>query len=119
MADDLKSVILTYLNAMGQGDLNTVCACFTDAATVTSPVYGDVPVRPFYERLFADTLSAEVEVRQIYQALDKPHRWAAHFAYKWQRRSGGAIDTDLIDLFEFDGDRISKLKIIFDSRPRS
>jgi ketosteroid isomerase-like protein len=119
MTDAREAVIVTYLSAMAQSDLETVCSCFTPDATINSPVYGDVPVRPFYERLFADTLSADVDVRQIYCARGRPDRWAAHFAYKWQRKSGTRIESDLVDLFEFDGDRIARLRIIFDTQPKS
>jgi ketosteroid isomerase-like protein len=118
MDDVQEAVIVTYLKAMEQADLETVCSCFTAEATIGSPVYGQVPVRPFYERLFADTVSASVDVQQIYQARAKPGRWAAHFAYKWQRTSGAEVETDLVDLFEFDGDRIASLRIIFDSKPK-
>ena len=104
---------------MAQSDLDTVCACFTADATIASPVYGDVPVRAFYKRLFVDTLSAEVDVQQIYVGHGRPDRWAAHFAYKWQRKSGGALETDLVDLFEFDGELIARLKIVFDSKPKA
>lgn len=118
MADTREDVIVTYLKAMERGDLDTVCGCFTIDAIINSPVYGDVPVRPFYERLFADTLSAEVDIQQIYCGRGTSNRWAAHFAYKWSRESGNMVETDLVDLFEFDGDRIARLQIIFDSRPK-
>lgn len=119
MADVQETVIISYLNAMERGDLDTVCSCFTAGATISSPVYGDVGVRPFYERLFADTLSVDVAIQQIYRAPDDADRWAAHFAYKWRRSSGSTVDTDLVDLFEFEGEKIARLHIVFDSRPKS
>lgn len=113
-------VIRRYLSAMAACDLDGVLACFADDGMITSPVYGRVPVRPFYERLFADTLSAEVTIHHVYRATDHPGRWAAHFAYQWVRRDGPAVSTDLIDLFEFDtaATLITHLRIIFDTPAR-
>ncbi len=101
-------------------DLNGVLACFADDGLISSPVYGEVPVRPFYERLFADTVSAEVTIHHVYRATDDAGRWAAHFAYRWERRDAPAVSTDLIDLFEFDPAEclITRLRIIFDSGAR-
>ena len=116
MADVQEVVIIRYLRAMERGDLDTVCACFTADATIRSPVYGDVAIRTFYERLFADTRRAEVNIQQIYRAQTKPDHWAVHFAYRWERKTGDNVSTDLVDLFEFNGDHIAKLRIVFDSR---
>lgn len=112
-----EEVIRRYLSAMEACDLDGVLACFAGDGMITSPVYGRVPVRPFYERLFADTLSAEVSIHHVYRATDDPRRWAAHFAYHWERRDGPAVSTDLIDLFEFDhaAPLITHLRIIFDT----
>jgi ketosteroid isomerase-like protein len=119
MVDLREATIVTYLGAMARGDLESVCACFTAKAIIMSPVYGDVPVRQFYQKLFEDTVSAEIFVQQIYCGRDREDRWAAHFYYRWKRKSGNDVDTDLVDLFEFEGDRIAKLRIIFDSSPKS
>jgi len=115
MTDVRAETIVTYLGAMERGDLNMVCACFTPDAIVQSPVYGEMLVRPFYQQLFDDTVKVEISVRQIYCGRDSTDSWVAHFAYKWQRKSGEDIDTHLIDLFDFVGDRIARLRIIFDS----
>lgn len=113
-------IIRRYLSAMESCDLDGVLACFADDGMISSPVYGLVSVRPFYERLFADTVSAEVTIHHVYRATDDPARWAAHFAYQWARREGPAVSTDLIDLFEFDTAAIliTRLRIIFDTAAR-
>ena len=67
-------VIRRYLSAMEACDLNGVLACFADDGLISSPVYGEVPVRPFYERLFADTVSAEVTIHHVYRATDDAGR---------------------------------------------
>jgi ketosteroid isomerase-like protein len=112
-------VIRRYLSAMEACDLDGVLACFAGDGIISSPVYGEVPVRPFYERLFADTLSVQVAIHHVYRATDDAARWAAHFAYDWERRDAPAVSTDLIDLFEFDAaSLITRLRIIFDSGAR-
>ena len=101
---------------METGDLATTCACFADDAVVTSPVYGKMPFRPFYERLYADTVKARVDIRQIYCSVSDQNQWAAHFDYQWTRHDGNSLSSSLVDLFGFtsDGDKIQGLEIIFD-----
>ena len=105
-----------YLTALANGDVDGMAACFTADAVVVSPVYGTVPVRPFFEKLHADTISAEVEIRTIYVAEDRADRVIAHFAYRWTRHSAPAIDTHVLDLFDLtpDGQRIVRLRILLD-----
>jgi ketosteroid isomerase-like protein len=109
-------LVRRYLAAMAKGDLEGVTACFSADGVVLSPVYGTVPVRAFYERLFADTVRAEVDIRTIYVAEDRADRVVAHFAYRWERMSAPMMDTHLLDLFDLtpDGQRIMRLRILFD-----
>ena len=44
-------------------------ACFALGATVKSPVYGSMPVEPFYEKLYGDTTSAKVDIINIYGSV--------------------------------------------------
>src|SRR4051812_43338247 len=109
-----EAVVRAYLKAMERSDLAGVLECFDGAGLIHSPVYGKVPVRPFYERLFGDTVSAEVTIYSLYSALNDPNRLAAHFGYVWVKTDGSRIVTDLVDLFTFapGTERISELKII-------
>jgi ketosteroid isomerase-like protein len=109
-----EATVQTYLAAMAAGDLETTLSCFTPEGTVTSPVYGGVPVKAFYERLFADTAHATVHLHTIFEAQNK---LAAHFTYHWELKSGPKTTTDLIDLFDFapDSEKITHLHIIFDT----
>lgn len=113
---DREIVVRTYLRSMEAGDLAATLACFEPAAVIFSPVYGEVAVVPFYEKLFADTVSAEVDIHTIYASPSVAHRWAAHFGYRWARNDGSVTATDLVDLFEFrpGGNLIERLKIVFD-----
>ncbi len=115
-----EAVVRTYLAAMEAGQLDRTVSCFTPSGLIVSPVYGEVPVAEFYERLFADTVTAKVDIHTVYASTGMPDRWAAHFAYLWERTDGSKVTTDLVDLFEFDKDQdlIAKLKIVFDPTPK-
>ena len=77
-----EEVIRSYLQAMENGDMAATLACFALGATVKSPVYGNMPVEPFYERLYGDTTSATVDILNIYKSTTSDDAWAAHFDYK-------------------------------------
>lgn len=111
-----EQIVRAYLGAMENGDLAATLACFGDDATVTSPVYGNMAVKPFYERLYGDTVSAKVEIRNIYSSVSDANHWAAHFGYEWTRRDGVSLSSSLVDLFHFaiGEDKIQHLEIIFD-----
>jgi ketosteroid isomerase-like protein len=115
----VPTVVRRYLKAMEAGDLTGVLDCFTAEGVVVSPVYGTVSVRGFYEQLFADTVSTEVRIRDLYAAQGRPDRAIAHFDYVWARRGKPLLETRLIDLFDFDpaGTKIARLRIIMDQGP--
>lgn len=115
----VPTVVRRYLKAMEMGDLPGVLDCFAADGVVVSPVYGTVAVRPFYERLFADTISTEVRIRDLYVAQGRPERAIAHFDYVWRRRDQPVLKTRLIDLFDFDmsGRKIARLRIVMDPGP--
>jgi len=117
--DPREAAIRRYLQAMTQGDLAGTVACFSPAAVIVSPTYGAVPVRAFYEKLFADTMKAEVDLQGVYRAPHDPTKWAAYFGYTWQRRDHSAMNAEIVDLFEFDdaSGLIRSLKIIISVKP--
>lgn len=116
-----EAIVRAYLKAMEAGDLDATVACFDPAGLIVSPVYGEVPVGDFYRKLFADTVRAVVDIHTIYAASGNENRWAAHFAYTWERKDGTLVVTDLVDLFTFDegSGKIGRLKIVFDAAPGS
>lgn len=114
-----EAVVRSYLKAMEAGDLDATVACFDPTGVIVSPVYGEVPVGDFYRKLFADTVRTVVDIHAIYAAPSDDGRWAAHFAYTWERKEGPLVVTDLVDLFTFSetSGMIARLKIIFDPTP--
>ena len=115
-----ENVIRSYLKAMEIGDIKATVACFVAQGIIVSPVYGEVAAGKFYERLFADTVRAVVDIHAIYASLNDTRRWAAHFMYQWERKDGSLVTTDLVDLFEFEesSNLITRLKIVFDPTPK-
>ena len=113
-------IVRRYLKAMEAGDLEGVLACFNPDGIIVSPVYGEVPVGEFYTKLFADTVAAAVDIHTIYASPVDPNRWAAHFAYRWEKTDGSSLVTDLVDLFDFGGKAglIARLRIIFDPKAK-
>lgn len=111
-----EAIVRAYLKAMEAGNLEATVACFDPAGVIVSPVYGEVPVKDFYQKLFADTVSTVVNIHTVYASADHPYRLAAHFAYRWDRKDGSTLVTDLVDLFEFSeqSGKIARLKIVFD-----
>ncbi|MFP1680933.1 nuclear transport factor 2 family protein [Alloalcanivorax sp. C16-1] len=109
-----SDTVKRYLGAMEAADLETVLGCFEGDGTVVSPVYGEVPVRPFYEKLFADTVRAEVRLEQLYFSEDGTGI-AAHIDYFWERQDGSRMHVDMVDLFRFraESERIERLSIVF------
>ena len=103
-----------YLNAMEAGDLPAILACFEEDAIAVSPVYGEVPVKPFYEKLVADTRHARVQIQDLY-FTEAGDGIAAHIDYQWERQDGTRMHVDMVDLFSFrpDSDRIARLLIVF------
>ena len=66
-----ETVVRAYLKAMEVSDLDGVLACFTADGVINSPVYGRVPVREFSQRLFGDTVKAEVGEKGIDYAFQE------------------------------------------------
>src|SRR4030095_12712325 len=54
-----------YLAALETTDAVRILALFTDDATVDSPLYGIVPARDFYPRLFRDTAQSRLTLRSV------------------------------------------------------
>ena len=103
---------------MAANDLAGVLACFTPDAVIVSPVYGEVPVRRFYETLIADTVRASIDVKALYRSEERPGQWIAHFGYVWIRRDQPDMDTELIDLFELDpSGLLARLRIVIAGKP--
>ncbi len=114
-----EALIRRYLAAMENADLDAVLACFSPTGTAMSPTYGEMPVRAFYETLFADTVEVRLKIKSICAATDSPEKWMAHFDYRWRRREGAVVDTELVDLFEISDGRIDRLRVIFAPPPAS
>ena len=80
----LHDMCLAYLNALNEGSLDNVIKLFTEEAIVISPLYGKMPVKDFYNKLFADTNNSSTELLNIFLSTTGNKSIALHFNYKWK-----------------------------------
>jgi ketosteroid isomerase-like protein len=109
----------TYLDALNEGDLDKVLSLFAPDATVVSPLYGTMPVAPFYRALFADTRRSVTRLLNIFDKSGDGAAVALHFHYTWTLASGKVVAFDCVDVFALapTRDRFAKLTIIYDTAP--
>ena len=106
-----------YLAALNEGNLEGILALFEPDARVVSPLYGTVPVAPFYAGLFGDTNRSETRFVNLFESVSGPV--ALQFHYRWTLRSGRVVEFDCVDVFDLNADRsrFSGLTIIYDTAP--
>ncbi|MGE3744809.1 MAG: nuclear transport factor 2 family protein [Sphingomonadaceae bacterium] len=116
---DPISTVSAYLLSMESADLAAVLECFDEDGLVTSPVYGTMPVEPFYRKLFSDTEYTTLLIHDIYRSISNDNKVIAHFGYKWCKVDGSYIETNLVDIFDLspESGKIVLLKIVFDKAP--
>ncbi len=112
-----KELCEHYLAALNEGNLDRVLALFDTDAHVLSPLYGMMPVAPFYKGLFGDTNQSETTFINLFESEAGPV--ALQFHYRWTLQSGGVVEFDCVDVFALNADRsrFSSLTIIYDTAP--
>ena len=115
----VRELCARYVAALEAGDLAAVLALFEPAASVVSPLYGEVSAQDFFAAAITDTQAAKPELLQVYVAEDRPSSVAARLRYGWTLSSGFATDLEAVDLFELNeaGDRFTRLTIVYDTAP--
>ncbi len=113
----IKALCQQYLAALNAASLEKVLSLFAADAIVSSPLYGEMPVRRFYQDLFADTAQSQTKLLNIFDSSDNKAVVALHFNYTWTLQSGKIVDFECVDVFELaqDGTRFTKLTIIYDT----
>ncbi|MBZ5734080.1 nuclear transport factor 2 family protein [Nocardioides sp. TRM66260-LWL] len=107
-----------YLRGLADGDVDAVVGLFAEDGIVHSPLYGPVPARLFYPRLFADTGSARLTLRSVMTGVgaDGAATVAFWFHFDWRLPSGAAAPFDVVDVATLDADgRIRTLHIVYDT----
>ena len=112
-----EDIINLYLDGLAKADVAEVLKLFTDGATVSSPLYGDMAAADFFKRLFEDTAESKITLKGMFTQISDPNIYAAHFIYDWKLKTGEHVSFRCMDIFTFAdrSDKISHLTIIYDS----
>ena len=113
-----KKIITVYLRGLEKGNCNEILELFTNNATVSSPLYGEVKATDFFEQLFEDTSDSKIELHGVFVDISDSNKYAAHFRYDWNLKNGQRVSFNCVDIFEFEEDssKINHLSIIYDSK---
>lgn len=110
-----KEVAVKYLDSLEKGNIAALLKLFTENGMVDSPVYGVLNANKFYKELSNDTISSELGLKGIFEE-NGSNKLALYFEYKWTMKNKKLVEFDVVDILEFDDfNRISKLKIIYDT----
>jgi len=112
-----KELCEQYLAALNAGSVERVLALFDADAFVVSPLYGRLPVAPFYRDLFGDTSRSETSFVDLFESA--AGSIALQFHYRWTLRSGRVVEFDCVDVFALNDNRsrFANLTIIYDTAP--
>jgi hypothetical protein len=109
-----------YLAALETADTTRMLTLFADGAIVNSPLYGLMPAREFYPRLFQDTAQASLRLRSVLVGKTTEGRptVAFWFDFHWTLSDGALAQFTVVDVAELDQDgRILTLQILYDTAP--
>lgn len=106
-----------YFEALTASDFDAIQAMFDPEATVTSPFLGQMPARPFFEKLARASRQNKLTVFDVLVSPDQPTA-AAHFEYDWTLASGETIVFQGFDAFTFaPSGHFQSLSIVYDTQP--
>ena len=75
--------LYNYLKGLEMGNTGLILEGFAENAIIHSPLYGDVPAKKFYERLFNDTRQSDITLLNTFESNDNKYTAAVHFKYHW------------------------------------
>jgi hypothetical protein len=112
-------VLQAYMDALGRSDYDTVKSLFTPGGEVKSPFLGEMPARPFFDRLAGASAKNVITPIDIFLSDSGKNHATAYFQYDWTVRDGTLITFKVMDLFTFApaGDQVTYLDIIYDTHP--
>lgn len=109
-------VLYNYFKGLEMGNADMILEGFADNAMVHSPLYGDVPAKDFYTRLFGDTRQSDISLLNIFESRENKYIAAVHFKYHWLLKNGTPTHFECVDVFKFDeSGKIDDLTIIYDT----
>lgn len=118
MPTPANDLVAAYLRALSTADVELVVGLFADDGVVHSPLYGPLPARDFYPRLFADTSQATLTLTSAMSGTDTSGRTTVSFwfHFDWRLPSGAAAPFDVVDVAVLRPDgAIGELHIIYDT----
>jgi hypothetical protein len=105
-----------YLNGLAKADMSSILSLFSPTAQVQSPLYGKMAATDFYHKLFKDTKSSEVRLKDVL-TNEKNRSACLFFAYTWTLASGAKVEFEVIDYLQFNKNGlIELLQIVYDTR---
>ena len=112
----MDAKIKCYLEALQDGDFETLMTLFTKKAKVVSPLYGVQKANVFYRDLFRDTNRSKIKLLGIFTNLED-NTASVNFIYEWTLANGRLTTFDCVDIFHFNKkNKITQLKIIYDTQ---
>jgi hypothetical protein len=112
-----KAVMLDYLDAWSNGDLEGVLSFFSANARIHSPIQ-DGPKKPqdFYPPVMERSRGSKFKAKAIF-AGEQPHLASVFIDYSKLLPDGSLKVFDCVDVFSFDANgKINDLWIVFDSK---
>ena len=98
------------------GDIELILQGFASNAMIHSPLYGDIPAKEFYGKLFNDTRQSDISLLNIFEGKDNNYTAAVHFKYHWILKDGTPTHFECVDVFKFDEEaKIADMTIIYDT----
>lgn len=114
--EKFTTVLYSYFKGLEMGDANLILEGFASNAMIHSPLYGDMPAKEFYGKLFADTRQSDIALLNIFEGKDNNYTAAVHFKYHWISKDGTPTHFECVDVFKFDEDgKIVDMTIIYDT----
>ncbi len=112
---DFHQFAKDYLHFLETADHKKLAQLFSENGRVTSPIYGNMPAKDFYQGLMQDTNTSKLKLDGVF-AEDNGSRLIVLFDYDWTLKNGKNVLFKVSDVFEFDNQgKVEKLTIIYDT----
>lgn len=105
-----------YQEALNRKDLESILDIFTVDATVKAPLFGELDVLTFHDRVFVSCGYAVTKLTNVFDGLYHARAVALQFMYTWTFPGGRQVSVEGMSVFELDEDRkkFSRLTVIYD-----
>ncbi len=114
-----ETIAHAYSHALANNDYAAIVNLFATDGVVSSPTYGNMAARDFYDNLFKKEVFREARIKNIFRESNDPNTFALHLFLKADFPQMPNVQVnDCIDILKVnDEGKISLLTIIFDTYP--